>query len=170
MDIIIISSLVYLLYNAFYWYIPLVVVGGLAIRWESKLSLNEKDKWGLHVIPKYIIKVCHGYNYVKTKITFIRNINSNIQETSNMLQEIIIGKKADPKMNFLLNRLDNMPYDMFKTIPPEQMTMVKENKTIQTLVGQIDNIIVNNDKIKEKLSSMNLDDRIKHLLNTLKKD
>jgi hypothetical protein len=89
-----------------------------------------------------------------------------------MLKEIIIGKPYDKnnKMNMLLNRLDEMPYDILHSVPDEKVHEIKDNPMIQKLVSQIDNIMSTNDKVKGKLVDYNLDTRIKSLLERLKKD
>lgn len=173
MDVIILATFLYTLYNAIYWCLPLVVLCGCTVRWERRLGFEDRYRWNKHFVPRVVIKLCGAYRYVRTKLPCIRHIDENISETGHMLLEIVIDKKpteSRPGMNALLNKLDQMQFDTFSNIPPEEMKMVRENKTIQTLCTQIDTLMNTNDKIKQRLNQMNLDSRIKNMLNQFKNE
>jgi aspartate oxidase len=103
-------------------------------------------------------------------------MNDNMRDTVCMVYDIFKTNYGITKtstagtnnMNELISKLDKMPYDMLKEVSPEQMQMVRENKVIQGLVGQIDSVMQNNQRVMTKLRTMNLDSRIRELLNNLK--
>lgn len=166
MDVIILVVLLYSLFNGYYVCLPVMGLIQMTLGWEERLQPLERWKWKLSLIPKSVISMCQYYR----NMTFVKYVNDNMKDTMDMLQEILMLKSTtcNKSMNHLMERLDKMPYDILKNVPPEQMQMVRENETIQKMVNQINETMEKNVKIREKIKAMNIDTRLKSLLNNLK--
>lgn len=176
MDIGVLVLSVTAMYNGWYWCVPLMGMVSLTLLWEKHLSQLDRWKWKLSPVPKYVIQGCEYYN----NMTLVKFINDNLSDVYDMIYDIVISAwksngmtcRLAPtnKMKHLITRLDRMPYDIIKDIPPEQMEMVRENTNIQKLIGKLDDMMENNEVLRERLHQAKLDSRIKNLIQSLKKE
>lgn len=176
MDAFLLCVACMLFYHGLYWYVPMIGMVSLTLQWEAKLSGIERWKWKLSAVPNCVLIGCECYKRLRNRVYIIDVMNDNMRDTVCMVYDIFKTNYGITKtstagtnnMNELISKLDKMPYDMLKEVSPEQMQMVRENKVIQGLVGQIDSVMQNNQRVMTKLRTMNLDSRIRELLNNLK--
>lgn len=176
-----VAFVIYLYLYRLYYYVPLCVFAMLATRWERELTTMKRIMWNQYYIPRYTIKACNAYNRIKERMTVFSIIDVNIRACFTMLREMAspvyifphtsptTGSVPNKNIGDLLTRLDGMMLDTIGNIPVDKLDTIKQNKGIQSLCGQIE-MMMNNDRIKEKLKATNLEDKIKAFMEQVKKD
>lgn len=172
MDIIILSCVVLSFYNGYYFLIPFLIISSHVAAWEAGLNDAEKLRWRKTFVTRSIVTTCRCYNSIKNRIPLIETVNVNFAALYEMCHDIIKPRTPSKKANIdaLVQKIDTMMIDNLSNIPMDQLSSVKDNETIQLLRDKIENIMVNNDVVKQKLTQMQLDQRLRNFLNQIKKD
>ena len=172
MDIIILSCVILSFYHGYYFLIPFLVISSYVIQWEARLNTDEKVRWHKTFITRSIVKTCGYYNRIKDRLPLMETLNTNVTAIYEMCCDIVKTKKPSKQTNInaLVQKIDTMMADNLSNIPVDQLNKVKDSEEIQMLRDKIEYIMVNNDVVRQKLTQMQLDKRLKNFLNQIKKD
>jgi hypothetical protein len=190
MDVVILSCALFALYNELYFALPFCVIYSFVIDWHQKLTHTERLRWNRTPLTRNIIVSCDCYSYIKNRVPIIDALNDNIRTLVEMIHDVFIFTQrqqrqltpvpnqtniistTDPQKNInsLIDKLDWMLVDNISNIPHHKIKEVKDNSAIQALRHKIEDIMANNEKVRTKLSEMQLDDKLRHFLDQIKKD